>query len=392
MIQSLRNSLPSLSLQTFSVRQVQDKWAALTPIQRRDVSIKTVALLAISLMVFTAAYQLACYCFTVKKMTRSDGVIFKGTIDAQGRLQGKGTKELPNTFKAKKEEGVFENSALIQGTREFHNGDVHEGTFQTGKLVQGTITFADKTVWKGYFEDDKLHGEGKQDLSKCTDKENTVLIREGCFVAGLLQGQGRKAFKSNETHEGRFDQGKLVEGKIKDSTGKTFEGQFVELKLQGKGRIDYPETSNFLFEEGEFEADLLQGKGKKVFRNGDVHEGTFEKGWLIKGTKEFSTGKVKICTGTFDKGKFVEGTKEFRGDNGQVHKGTFKEGNLSEGTITYPNGNFYQGTFDEKFNLQGQGTKVVNGVKYAGTFKDDQFIRGTKTDKDGNITDIGETT
>lgn len=279
MIQSFKNYLSS-----FSVRQVQDQWATLTSLEQRDLIIKTVAAAALlSLIAAITAYAWPTRRFfevkqqePVRRLPLKEIVILRGKIDGQGKLQGQGAREFPTTFKEKKEEGVFQDSVLTQGRREYYNGQIHEGTFKGGKLVSGSITFADKGIWSGLFKDGQLDGEdGMQDFSERRPPVDDDAVAK----------------------KGRFVEGRLVSGTITTGKGVTLTGTFDKKEnLQGpEGRIDYPKIGKgegLLFEAGEFNDNQLQGQGKRKFRFGDVYEGTFYRGELVKGTVTYQNGTV----------------------------------------------------------------------------------------------------
>lgn len=328
MIQSCKNYLSNLSLPTFSMRPIQNKWNTWKrPVTYRDVTIQEIALGALGLITVLTAYKLVRYAFSATRtLTLTDGntlkVEFKegqaqGIITKQGQLQGKGTKKFPN-------------------------GDIHTGKFERGELVKGTITFANGEVWSGKFKAGKLEGCGKQDFSSRTPVEdNQIMIKEGTFADGLLEN-GIIQFKGGYAYEGNFKQEKLVEGRIVGSDGSTITGKFdKDLNLQGKGKKCHPETSPLLKEAGMFRNNLLHGVGKRIFRMGQIQEGIFNAGYFV------------------------------------------------HGTISCEDGMILYGTYDHQLRLHGNGLSISEGIMYLGTFSQGDPVQGQRIGINGAITQVG---
>ena len=55
-----------------------------------------------------------------------------------------------------------------------------------------------------------------------------------------------------------------------------YEGEILNGKADGKGKLKYDKGQYCFFYEGEFKQDLRNGEGKLTFSNGDIYEGGWE--------------------------------------------------------------------------------------------------------------------
>ena len=158
-----------------------------------------------------------------------------------------------------------------------------------GKLI--TQYYELKGIWKN----DKLNGWGRQ--SRCNGD-----VLEGRFENGLLNGKGFFLDKHKNKYIGEFIDmkkwgiGKLITNKI------NYEGEFVNDKIDGKGRIKFLKSG--IEYEGTFVNDNIEGYGKFKWINGDVYEGE------VKNNK-------------------MNGNGIYHYKNGKVFKGLFENGQIS---------------------------------------------------------------
>jgi hypothetical protein len=168
----------------------------------------------------------------------------------------------------------------------------------------------------------------------------TILL--GKFKKGELV-QGKKTTPTGDIHEGKFKKSKIVKGMITDKIGISV-GEFEADKLEGYGKktlhkefinkATKKEVLHEVFLEGLFKNDNLV-KGKKIDPDGNIFEGEFKNGYLIKGKKTDIKGI--IYEGEFSLGKLVSGKKTFL-DDGEVHEGEFKGDILQKGKKIFPDG------------------------------------------------------
>jgi hypothetical protein len=139
---------------------------------------------------------------------------------------------------------------------------------------------------------------------------------EGDIVDGKPHGKGKLAYgedypvdigeggigsgyvSGDYVYEGDFVNGKPHgKGKKTYANGKEYEGDFVNGKFHGKGKLD----DGYLY-EGDFVNGRLQGKGKMTYSNA-VYEGDIDNGVFHgKGKMTYANGKVE--EGNWEKGNF----------------------------------------------------------------------------------------
>ena len=187
---------------------------------------------------------------------------------------------------------------------------------------------------------------------------------EGEFVNSKKEGQGKIIYKNGCIYEGTFKNNKHDGfGKIIESGGEFYEGEWKNGKIEGKGTRTHKNGDKYI---GEYINNIRNGNGKYFFVNGDYYEGMWENG------KANGYGKFK-----------------FR--NGEIYEGEFKNNLIcGKGKLIKKNGDIYQGEF---FNglIQGKGNIIKeNGDKFIG-----YFVNGKKNglgklvDKNGKVIKIG---
>jgi len=167
---------------------------------------------------------------------------------------------------------------------------------------------------KGIWKNDKLNGWGRQ--SRCNGD-----VLEGRFENSLLNGKGFFLDKQKNKYIGEFrdmkkwGRGKLITNKL------IYEGEFVNDKIEGKGRIKFLKSG--IEYEGTFINDNIEGYGKFKWINGDIYEGE------VKNNK-------------------MHGNGVYHYKNGKVFKGLFKNGQISK----TENSNVKNSLISERLNYQ----------------------------------------
>ena len=167
---------------------------------------------------------------------------------------------------------------------------------------------------KGIWKNDKLNGWGRQ--SRCNGD-----VLEGRFENSLLNGKGFFLDKQKNKYIGEFrdmkkwGRGKLITNKL------IYEGEFVNDKIEGKGRIKFLKSG--IEYEGTFINDNIEGYGKFKWINGDIYEGE------VKNNK-------------------MHGNGVYYYKNGKVFKGLFKNGQISK----TENSNVKNSLISERLNYQ----------------------------------------
>ncbi|KAJ9529797.1 hypothetical protein QJQ45_022202 [Haematococcus lacustris] len=165
-------------------------------------------------------------------------------------------------------------------------GDTYEGAFQHGKRCGKAAPAAQQPV---------------QPSSPCSP-EARATHSSHCYLPAV--------------------QGKYTWG----VSGAVYEGQYLDNKKQGKGRMTYPDKSVY---EGDWVADLHEGTGRYVYGNGDLYHGSFKAG------KRHGTG-----------------TYHYQHEGCQI-VGEWEEGGVTRGHWVHRDGSMFQGSF--KAGLQPVG-------------------------------------
>ncbi|MFI5343403.1 MAG: hypothetical protein ACHQUC_04185, partial [Chlamydiales bacterium] len=210
-------------------------------------------------------------------------------------------------------EGQWKDGAFAEGQIIMPSGKVFEGEFNyrfakcegdnwsscpIRYLVKGKVIDPDGSTWEGEFrvlveqevnpdspdsrekhrnKDNKLwNGQGRYVYSNCAD--------EGIWLEGCLQG--KRVFKNGKILEGKFGvENNLVCGKIINSDGSTWEGEFRTLvKFDNSRGHRYKDNKpwngqgRYVYSNGADEGIWLEGclQGKRVFKNGKILEGKFD--------------------------------------------------------------------------------------------------------------------
>lgn len=128
---------------------------------------------------------------------------------------------------------------------------------ENGDIIEGEIKIINGELW----------GKGKITFANPHENDDIVSLK-GIFKANKLNGpNGEKILVS----------------------GITYEGDFVNNKLEGKGKV-----SHFLYEsEGNYVNDLLEGEGKKKSKlSGTILRGIFSQNHLVNAPNEGKLGLV----------------------------------------------------------------------------------------------------
>lgn len=119
------------------------------------------------------------------------------------------------------------------------------------------------------------------------------------------------------------------------------------------------------------------GRGVRVDAFGDLYEGDFVDG------KFQGKGKLTTRYGRVYTGDFVDGVAHGQGvlatADGVVITGTFQYGNANgPGRIVSPNGDVYEGqVVNQRMHGEGKLTRPTNGDTWTGTYAEDRLITGT---------------
>ena len=116
---------------------------------------------------------------------------------------------------------------------------------------------------------------------------------EGEFVNDKKQGKGRLVRSNGGTQEGTFENDMMTHGTLTQPDGLTYTGPFENGRFHGKGEL---KTKQFQY-EGDFVFGLQSGFGScLILPAGDRYEGEFKDGKKNgNGTVNFADGRrIKI--------------------------------------------------------------------------------------------------
>ena len=150
-----------------------------------------------------------------------------------------------------------------------------------------------------------------------------------------------------------------------DSFGNRYEGQYLNGKRHGKGRIEFANGYKYI---GDWADDTPTGFGTFIWTNGDYYEGEFEKGQRHgKGSYYFANGDKYV-------GDWVEDKKHGLGASSLAvgrYEGEFVDDKMhGKGVFYFADGSSYQGEWIDN-KQDGHGIFIwINGDRYEGGFKD----------------------
>lgn len=159
------------------------------------------------------------------------------------------------------------------------------------------------------------------------------------------------------------------------SDGASYEGNFVNGKRQGQGKLRY---ANGAYYEGGFYNDKWDGYGELTYANGNVYRGNFSNGLREddNGVLVFADGTIH--TGTFSNDKMT-GYAEREYSNG-VYKGNFVNGvRNGQGTFNWIgdqwDGDYYDGEWkNDQRTGYGEYYDYSEDNLIEGTFKNGKFL------------------
>ncbi|WP_349736257.1 C13 family peptidase [Pseudomonas jessenii] len=213
----------------------------------------------------------------------------------------------------------------------------------------------------------------------------------GDLVNGLLQGKGRIDYPNSSWYAGEFDKGQWQgQGEWHGSNGEVYRGQFNQGLFDGQGALTTNASSysggfkagrrngegtlkeNGMSYRGEFKADQYAGLGRLELEDGSSYQGQFAHG-KPNGEGQRGDGNGNQFTGHFVDGQ-LEGNGTFNSADGDIYVGSFKNNQLhGKGRYENADGDVWLGQFKEG-SLNGKGELIgTDGSHYIGQFNDWRF-------------------
>ena len=242
----------------------------------------------------------------------------------------------------------------------YENGDIYEGELAFGEPNNnGKLEYHIDDIpyiYIGEFHKGLKHGKGN-----LSTKENNKFNYDGDWMYDKYEGYGT-LFNFGEKYIGNFKKGKKCgEGTLYKNNGDIIEGEFSDGKII-KGKIMYKNEDEY---EGEFIDGKISGKGIYKYKNGDIYEGFFENE-LFNGE-----GKITKSNGEVDKGIFKDGILlqkldklkfEEEEENNEINNKEIK--NKNEIKENKENNNDIDSEIDEKIiNINEENKRKKNSVE-----------------------------
>ena len=203
-------------------------------------------------------------------------------------------------------------------------------------------------------------------ISECPlTRHPTISPWHNCF--------GIQEFPTGERHIGEFQNDQLHGIAFTTSANNVqYAGDFRFHKKTGLGTL----RRNGITLTANFINGVANGKGQKIYPNGDSYQGNFKdnlfsgKGTFVYGMSSEKWSGDKYI-GDFESGN-RHGTGTYTQLNGVTYVGEWRHGDESYGTLYLGNGEKYVGEFwDRKAEGEGEYT-YPDGRSYIGNFKDNR--------------------
>jgi hypothetical protein len=272
-------------------------------------------------------------------------------------------------------------------------------------------------MYQGNYENYYFHGEGTMNYE---NNNNSFKVFVGTWYKGRLE-EGIMEFTDGRSYKGKWSGNKFdIKGKLEDKhIGKfVYEGGFELGEKNGEGNLNCQNGDYFhgIWEKGVFvkgkarrtdehqdktkdvyegsiEGGQLSGEGKMTYKNGDEYHGEWKVGkYHGNGKKTFKAGNKdnhESYDGSWENGVFSgQGTLMFK--NGDSYVGKFSNGEFSddkEGSFKWKNGDYQKGEWDNGKLKKGFG-KITDshGNSFEGNWKDGKYDEGgTFTYKNGEV-------
>jgi len=141
-------------------------------------------------------------------------------------------------------------------------------------------------------------------------------------------------------------------GKFVEVDGSSYEGEWVDGKMQGRGIQVFARGDRY---EGEYHNGHRNGKGKQTFANGNMYDGQFLLG-QIHGRGTYTCSDGRVYTGDFKNNK-KHGQGRYAGGNGS-YTGAYADGKKhGRGTFTWADGSAYDGEWADDV-MHGTGIRT----------------------------------
>ena len=225
------------------------------------------------------------------------------------------------------------------------------------------------------------------DVSKSSTEElhysDGATYQGETMPGGIRHGTGTFVWNTGEVYSGEWDNDVITgKGKLEWPGLGIYEGEFVNGKRQGKGTFTWVYDNEAsqgqpISYTGDWENDQISGKGTMVFYQTGTYKGEFVR-QNRNGEGIFTWLNGDIYNGKWSNDR-ISGAGELKLADGTLLVGTFYNGTLNNGTVTYA---VYGGTAQRAVqggNVQANVTVTyTDGTVLTGRLNKDEFY--------GNVT------
>ncbi|QED22876.1 MORN repeat-containing protein [Candidatus Deianiraea vastatrix] len=275
---------------------------------------------------------------------------------SQQRQQGQGNQQVTQSLN---QQQPLPNIQQVQGSQQdLQSSNQQQVQNQQQVILQqnrNVVTIRDDNRWKveyqGAMSEGKkiINGKGKMFwYKKENDKDVLIKTYEGNFENDTMHGKGKLYFPN----------------------GSYYDGHWVNGKQEGKGTLLY--ADDYSFYQGDFANGKRHGKGYYCYPNGGRYEGNFENG-EPKGNGQYYVKKdgkeILVYDGEFNGDMNRHGRGIYYDQGEKRYEGDFENDTMhGQGILYYPDGGCYKGDF-ENGEPKGNGEYYVNGILvYSGEF------------------------
>lgn len=127
-----------------------------------------------------------------------------------------------------------------------------------------------------------------------------------CVSGNCVNGKGKKVYENGNTYEGDFVDSKLEgQGTFTVTNGQIYIGQFANNMFNGRGKITFPTGDIY---EGDWIDNKREGQGTLTFPNGSYYIGEWKNGNVNGYAKYYDKAANTVQEGTWKDGVLVNST------------------------------------------------------------------------------------
>lgn len=167
-----------------------------------------------------------------------------------------------------------------RGVFVLQDGRIYEGMITDGNPSGiGRTILKDGSVYEGEYKNGSPSGKGKYTWGRYTERYGDVY--EGDVKNAKGNGSGTLTFKNGDMYIGQFENALMHDekGRMIYADGRTYEGEWIEGMMHGKGVLTWPTKRIY---RGEFVKNVIKGNGVMTYDNEKMEKGSFDRGILVK--------------------------------------------------------------------------------------------------------------